>query len=90
MGDWSFIHCLGLGLRQIRSAAYFSVSTGGARDLALRLHRDDALRAKVASDAYDIDLAQLDEQAGEALRATRGLGLFHDTDAIPIFLNGSI
>jgi hypothetical protein len=90
MGDWSLIHCLGLGLRQIRSAAYFSVSTGGARELALRLHRDAAMRTRLATAAYGIELAHLDEQAAEALGFTRGMGHFHDTEAIQIFLTGSI
>lgn len=90
MGDWSLIHCLGLGLRQVRSAAYFSVSTGGARELALRLHGDTALRGRLASTAYDIDLDQLNQRAEEAFTAVHDLGAFQSTDAIPIFLTGSI
>jgi hypothetical protein len=90
MGDWNFIHCLGLGLREVRSAAYFSVSAGGARDLALRLHRDDALRGRLARDAYRVELSELDQQAAEAFKQTHGLGHFHDMDAISIYLTGSI
>ena len=90
MGDWNFVHCLGLGLREVRSAAYFSVSTGGASDLALRLHRDDALRGRLARDAYGIELSELDERAPEAFKHVRGLGHFHDMDAVSIYLTGSV
>lgn len=90
MGDWNFVHCLGLGLRETRSAAYFSLSTGGGRDLALRLHRDDALRGRLARDAYGIELSELDERAPEAFKHARGLGHFHDMDAVGIYLAGSV
>jgi hypothetical protein len=58
--------------------AWWSLDTSVSEIYAKRLHRDSALRAKVA-EAVGTTLSVFDERAPEILASTKGIGMFSET-----------
>lgn len=73
---------IGHGLLERRTAAFFLLGSDAVSSLALRLHRDEALRSQIAT-AFGVDLATFESQAPEHLRAAQGFqGLFTSAGTI--------
>lgn len=90
LGDWNFILALALGLRGQGSVAYWSLSPGGAQEVARRLYIDRRLRGQLAKDVLGLGLKELDAQAAAALAQSR-IELQHgDGDAAALFVTGHI
>jgi hypothetical protein len=67
MGHFDLLLTVARGLRGGRSVAFFSLAGGAATELALRLHRDDQLRRRVA-EALGATLERFDGEAPAVIR----------------------
>ncbi|MDA0171423.1 toll/interleukin-1 receptor domain-containing protein [Solirubrobacter taibaiensis] len=88
LAEWSFIQCLGLGLQGQGTVAWWALGPQ-AIDLAARLHRDRALRQRLAVEAFDITLDDLDTRANEALGHSGRIQGSLDDDAARMYLTGT-
>jgi len=90
LGEWDFVLGLALALRGEGSFAYWSISDGGAQDLARRLFADTRLRRQLAEDVLDLAAEELDARAPEALSRVRLAEPWGDGDALSLFMTGTV
>jgi hypothetical protein len=84
MAQFDLVMCLYLVLNGMRAVAFYSLGSGGAEELARRIHRDLALRTKIAA-VCGVSLEDFDAKAPQALDGAHG---FQGGSATTVRLRG--
>lgn len=88
LAQFDFVSCIHLLLKEHRAVSFYSLGSGGAEDLALRLNRDDTIRAQIAA-ACGVTLEDFDARVVAALADVTGLqGGITDPHRAPRLLAG--